>query len=125
MSSLPQPDSSAPLPADNEPVFQAPWEARAFAIVNQLATTAHTYSWTEWTDQFAEEIAIAEAEANNTSSYYERWVWACEKLLNAKGILEPQMIDRRVQELLIEQETTREHGNSHSSVASGNGEKLF
>ena len=122
MSSFPQPDPSAPLPAENEPVFQAPWEARAFAIVNQLAT-AHAYSWTEWTDQFAEEIAMA--EATDTSSYYERWVWACEKLLNAKGILDPQMIDRRVQELLIAQETAKEHENSHSSVASGNSEKLF
>ena len=64
--------NSSPLSAhskeNSEPVFQAPWEARAFALVNQL-TTEQVYSWSEWTDQFVEEISTAEAEAGNTSSY--------------------------------------------------------
>ncbi|MGD1853652.1 MAG: nitrile hydratase accessory protein [Leptolyngbyaceae cyanobacterium] len=94
--------------ADSEPVFQSPWEARAFAIVNQLAM-GHEYSWAEWTEQFSEEIAAAEVEATDTSSYYERWVRACEKLLTAKGILDPLMIDRRIQEILAERESTSEH----------------
>ncbi|NER80139.1 MAG: nitrile hydratase accessory protein [Leptolyngbya sp. SIO1D8] len=115
--SLSSPDSLSlsGLPEkDHEPAFQAPWEARAFAIVNQLATTQH-YSWAEWTDQFVGEIAAAEAEPANASSYYERWVQACEKLLIAKGILDAQSIDQKIKALLIEQEQN-EHQHRHASL---------
>ena len=99
---------SDPLQTDNEPVFQAPWEARAFAMVNQLANTQR-YSWSEWTDQFSQEISVAENEPTDTSSYYERWVRACEKLLVTKGILEPLAVDQRIEELLIEREAAVGH----------------
>lgn len=93
---------------ENEPLFQAPWEARVFAIVNQL-TTVNQCNWSEWTTQFATEISAAEAEATDTSSYYERWARACEKLLIAKEILDEQAIDQRIKELIIEQE--HQHGD--------------
>ncbi|MEO0432195.1 MAG: nitrile hydratase accessory protein [Cyanobacteria bacterium J06656_5] len=96
------------LQTDNELVFQAPWEARAFAIVNQLAN-AQEYSWSEWTEQFAEEISTAEHEPTDKSSYYERWVRTCEKLLITKGILNPVAIEQRIKELLIERESTIAH----------------
>ena len=102
---------SDPLPTENEPVFQAPWEARAFAMVNQLANSQE-YSWAEWTEQFAKEISIAENEPTDTSSYYERWVRACEKLLITKGILDSLTIEQRIEELLIERETAVGHGHS-------------
>lgn len=101
---------STSAPNEHEPVFQEPWEARAFAMVNQLAT-AQEYSWSEWTEQFAEEISAAEHEPTDTSSYYERWVRTCEKLLIAKGILDPLAIDQRIEELLMERETAVDHGD--------------
>ncbi len=103
---------SAPLQTDSEPVFQAPWEARAFAMVNQLAN-AQEYSWSEWTEQFATEISIAENEPTDTSSYYERWVRACEKLLIAKGILEPLAVEQRMERILSEREAAVEHSHLH------------
>ncbi|MEM9220738.1 MAG: nitrile hydratase accessory protein [Cyanobacteria bacterium P01_F01_bin.150] len=102
------PSQSASSQNDDEPVFQAPWKARAFAIVNQLANDQE-YSWSEWTEQFAEEIAEAEDDPSDTSSYYERWVRTCEKLLVTKGILNSQAIEQHVEELLIERETTADH----------------
>lgn len=108
-------DSNSPLAdpsqKDGEPVFQAPWEARAFAIVNQLAQ-AQEYSWSEWTEHFAREISAAEHEPTDTSSYYERWVRACEKVLIAKGILNPLAIEQRIKEFLIEREATIDHEHS-------------
>ncbi len=95
----------------SEPAFQAPWEARAFALVNQL-TAEQVYTRSEWTDQFVEEISAAEAEPGNTSSYYERWVQACEKLLLSKGILSVQSIEQRINDLLIEQENKHGHKSS-------------
>ncbi|MEM9807412.1 MAG: AsnC family transcriptional regulator [Cyanobacteria bacterium P01_D01_bin.56] len=63
----------------------------------------------EWTEQFSKEISIAENEATDTSSYYERWVRACEKLLITKGILEPLAVEQRIEEILIERSVAKEH----------------
>lgn len=52
---------------------------------------------------------MAEDDPTDTSSYYERWVRTCEKLLVTKGILNPQVIDQRIEELLIERETDVDH----------------
>lgn len=106
------PSSSNPVPnhpeGDNEPVFQAPWEAKAFALVNQLASAEH-WSWPEWTDAFAQEISAAESDATDTSLYYERWVKVCETLLIEKGILDADAVDRRIEALLSERETEHAH----------------
>lgn len=103
--------SQFPLPGQStqqdEPVFQAPWEARAFAIVNQLAATEH-YSWSEWTDFLVKEIAVTEQEAG-AQTYYEQWVNACEKLLTAKGLLEPGSVQQKIAELLAERELEHKH----------------
>ncbi|MEA5464683.1 nitrile hydratase accessory protein [Leptothoe sp. PORK10 BA2] len=112
--SLPQ-NSNSPLSDlaqnNSEPVFQAPWEARVFAMVHQLAN-AQKYSWSEWTEHFAEEISLAEQASTDMSSYYERWVRTCEKLLITKGILHPLAIDQRMEELLREHETAGTHGHN-------------
>lgn len=104
--------SQSPLPGQptqqDELVFQAPWEARAFAIVNQLAATEHC-SWSEWTDFLVKEIAVTEQEAPDTKTYYEQWVNACEKLLAAKGLLEPGSVQQRIAELLAERELEHKH----------------
>ncbi|MFE4105892.1 nitrile hydratase accessory protein [Almyronema epifaneia] len=101
-SSLPNPLPSTYLSAETEPVFQAPWEAKAFAIVNQLAATQR-YSWAEWTNCLVQETAAAEAEANDARTYYERWVDACQKLLIQKGILDADAIDQKMVELSSDQ----------------------
>lgn len=87
----------------HEPVFQAPWEARAFAIVNHLATSEH-YSWSEWTDYLVHEISVTEQTSPGSKTYYEQWVDACEKLLMAKGLLDSVLIDQKISELLAERE---------------------
>ena len=91
-----------------EPVFQAPWEAKVFAIVNQLAAD-QAYSWAEWTDQLADEVSAADMETADSGSYYEQWVYACEKLLTIKGVLSSQAIDCKVEELAIVQADDHSH----------------
>lgn len=97
--------------ASSEPVFQAPWEATAFAIVNQLASDRH-YTWAEWVNQLTQEIATAESNADDTRTDYARWVDACEKLLIDKGILDAQAIHQKIAELIHERETDHQHGPS-------------
>ncbi|MBE9077770.1 nitrile hydratase accessory protein [Romeria aff. gracilis LEGE 07310] len=91
-----------------EPVFQAPWQAHAFALVNQL-TAAKQCSWAEWTDYLANEISATEQVSPGSKSYYEQWVGACEKLLVAKGLLDPTAIDQKMTDLLAEREGEHQH----------------
>ncbi|MEM6432300.1 MAG: nitrile hydratase accessory protein [Cyanobacteria bacterium P01_D01_bin.115] len=107
------PSPQLPLAADghaaeDEPVFQAPWEAKAFAIVNQLAADRQ-YSWTEWNDQLVQEIATAESSATDSRTYYECWLQACEKLLIAKGLLDAPAIDQKVIDLAQEIAADHDH----------------
>jgi nitrile hydratase accessory protein len=110
MSTSPSDPTQIPgLPVeDDEPVFQAPWEARAFAIVNQLATAKY-YSWAEWTNYLVNEISASEQASPSSKTYYEQWVIACEKLLTAKGLLDSAAIDQKIAELLAECEAEHEH----------------
>ncbi len=102
-------NASFELPIDSEePVFQAPWEAHAFAIVNQLAAANH-YSWAEWTNYLVNEISAVEREAPGTKTYYEQWVAACEKLLIEKGLLEPEAVQQKISELQSTQATEHPH----------------
>lgn len=87
-----------------ELVFQAPWEAHAFALVNQLAA-ANYCSWSEWTEYLVNEIFTVERESPGSKTYYEQWVAACEKLLIEKNLLEPEVIQAKIAELLAAQQT--------------------
>lgn len=77
------------LPRDQRgPVFAAPWEATAFALVVNLAQAGH-YTWSEWVAYFSAELAAArdaELRGDATPSYYEHWLVAAEKLIVAKGL---------------------------------------
>lgn len=93
---------------EQEQVFSAPWEAKAFAIVNQLATLEHC-TWPEWTQYLSSEIAATEKVDPDSATYYEQWVMACEKLLADKGLLDTQAIDKKIHELVAEQEAEHHH----------------
>lgn len=91
-----------------EPVFNTPWEATAFAIVNQLANLEH-FTWPEWTQYLSSAIAATEKEAPGSTTYYEQWVMACEQLLADKGLLNAQAIDQKIDELVAAQATEHSH----------------
>ena len=72
-----------PWPSDEEgPVFDAPWQAQAFALAVKLSELGH-FSWTTWTATLAEEIARADArgDPDDGSAYYHHWVAALEGLV--------------------------------------------
>lgn len=106
---------SAPIPPspgvpneDYDPVFNAPWEAKAFAIVNQLAALKHC-TWSEWTQYLSSEITATEKRDPGSITYYTQWVIACEKLLADKGLLAAQDIDKKLDEIVAEQDAHHEH----------------
>jgi nitrile hydratase accessory protein len=101
-STRPEADLGA-LPAllrDEEgPVFKAPWEAQAFAMTLTLHTRG-VFSWREWADALAAELAAAAArgEPDDGSHYYEHWLAALEKLAAGKKLVAEQELERRVDE---------------------------
>jgi nitrile hydratase accessory protein len=84
------------LPADETvPVFAAPWEASAFAMVLALHR-AGRFEWREWVELLAQEIGSSEPDPTG-ALYYERWTRALEKLLGRLGLLTEEEIDARSQ----------------------------
>jgi nitrile hydratase accessory protein len=88
------------LPRDAQgPVFQAPWEAQAFAMAVKLHERG-VYAWSEWAAALAEELAAAAArgEPDDGTHYYEHWLAALEKLVHRKQVVTHEELDRRADE---------------------------
>ena len=69
-------------PAD-EPVFEAPWEAEAFALAVHLNERG-VFTWDEWTRTLAEEIHRPDA---GPRTYYQHWLAALERLAAKKNLI--------------------------------------
>ncbi len=96
-------------PDENSPVFQAPWEAQAFAIVVRLHDAGH-FTWAEWTTQLGDEIKDAQraGDPDLGQTYYRHWVAALEKLVLRKQLLQP--VDLRLRQIEIAAQPTS-HGH--------------
>lgn len=70
------------LPRDGDgPVFAEPWEAQAFAMAVRL-NEAGVFGWGEWAATLGTELA-----AQPGRPYYESWLAALERLVEAKGLM--------------------------------------
>ena len=89
MASDRAPDLPA-LPRDEAgaPVFQAPWEAQAFAMAVRLHEAGH-FTWAEWADRLAQAITRAQAagDPDRGDTYYHHWLAALESLVAEKGLV--------------------------------------
>ena len=84
------------FPTDEDgPVFQAPWQAHAFALVVELVD-AGQFSWQEWAAALGQQLhsAAGEGLAEDGSHYYHHWVAALEQLLNTKHITQLAQLTR-------------------------------
>jgi nitrile hydratase accessory protein len=99
------------IPRDGEgPVFRAPWEAQAFAMAVKLHEAGH-FTWREWADRLAAEIAAARArgERDDGTRYYHYWLAALEKLVADKGLVGPAELEQRA-EAWVEAAKRTPHG---------------
>ena len=70
------------LPKDADgPVFAEPWEAQAFAMAVKL-NEAGVFGWGEWAETLGAELKAAPQRP-----YYESWLAALERLVEAKGVM--------------------------------------
>ena len=75
------------MPRDADgPVFDAPWEAQAFAMTLALHERG-LFTWVEWAEALATQIAAAQAagDPDTGSTYYRHWLAALESLVARKG----------------------------------------
>ena len=86
------------LPRDQDgPVFKEPWEAEAFALALRLHERG-LFTWTEWAETLAEEIARAQqaGDPDLGDTYYQHWLAALERLVQAKGVVsQTELTERR------------------------------
>lgn len=84
------------LPVDTgEQIFQAPWEARAFAMVVDMSQRG-LFEWGEFRDLLIDEIAHADAapepQSGSGETYYLHWLAAAERLMQAKGYVSGKLL---------------------------------
>ena len=77
------------------PAFREPWEAQAFALAVTLRERG-VFSATEWAATLGDEIKRAQAagDLDTGETYYHHWLAALERLVAAKGVADPQLLER-------------------------------
>jgi nitrile hydratase accessory protein len=76
------------LPRDADgPVFEAPWQAHAFAMTLSLHERG-VFTWPEWANALSVEIRSAQqaGDADRGDTYYLHWLKALEGLVASKGV---------------------------------------
>lgn len=88
-----------PVPVEDPdgPTFEAPWQARAFAIaVAYCAERGHDFA--AFQDHLIQQLSAADTDdllADVEGGYYECWLAGLETFLVEEGALEPAAIDDR------------------------------
>ncbi len=111
--SLPDLKSLPELPLDEDgPVFNAPWQAQAFALAVSLHEQG-IFSWQEWAEQLGKTIATARAQGDPDlgNTYYEHWLATLENITADKGLASPDILAERKKR--VHEEHQRLHGNEH------------
>jgi len=70
---------------DGEPVFEQPWQAKAFAMVVEL-NRKEVFSWKEWAGGLSDNIRDYEASDQmiDGDTYYRLWLKTLEELVRRK-----------------------------------------
>jgi len=90
-------DDLPSLPRDEHgPVFNQPWEAKAFALAVRLSE-AGCFTWSEWVKFFSHEIRAAQerGDPDMGDTYYQHWLFALERICAAKGLVGDEDMRRR------------------------------
>lgn len=94
--------SANPPQENDELVFEAPWQARAFSLVVTLHREG-LFEWNEFQSRLIEQVRAGafEEEGEGTNSetvYYRQWIAAFEQLLADKQLFDNETIERRALE---------------------------
>jgi nitrile hydratase accessory protein len=72
-------------PGADEPVFEEPWQATAFAMTVALHERG-VFSWSEWAETLGAELKSGDA-------YYDCWLRALERVAAERGLAGTAEVD--------------------------------
>lgn len=93
-------ETGAPVDGD-DPTFDAPWQARAFATVVSLHREG-LFEWNEFQARLIETVEAAEGDedaalaAADETNYYEHWLTAAASLLEDVGAVDGDELAARI-----------------------------
>ena len=111
-------------PGEDDVVFEAPWQARAFALTVALRREGD-FPWEAFQTRLIEELDDAEGhagasiEAEETeAAYYRAWLAAVERLLLEEDVLKDEELAERVTAFASGERDASEfvvgdHGHAH------------
>jgi len=81
---------------EDGPVFNAPWEAQAFALVVRLQEQG-VFTWQEWGEALSRSIATAREQGDPDlgNTYYQHWLATLENMTLEKGLATPDILKER------------------------------
>ena len=112
-------------PGEDDVVFDAPWQARAFALTVALRRD-DDFPWEAFQTRLVEELEESEREPELTAdaenveaTYYEAWLAAVERLLLEENVLDDEELAERVGAFASGERDASEfvvgdHGHGHS-----------
>lgn len=115
---VPELEGAAAIPRSNgEPMFDAPWQSRAFGMVVSLHQ-AGFFPWDEFKTLLIDEIdSSGITETCDPAVYYRQFTAAFMRLLEARGIFSLDELELRTIEekrlALHEDEHADDHGHGH------------
>jgi nitrile hydratase accessory protein len=90
--------TDAPEPGEDAPTFDAPWQARVFALAVAL-TDEHdvaALTWREFQSRLVAEVDADREAGDPEVAYYRQWLAALEQALVERGVLDPGELAARV-----------------------------
>lgn len=76
----------------DEPVFEEPWQAQAFAMTVAMNERG-LFEWPQWAEHLGKQISI-----DPNTPYWVHWMKALEDLMEKLGIADTQAINQRTQQ---------------------------
>ena len=98
-------------PWEETPTFEAPWQARAFALAIAL-TDEDDLPWLEFQTRLVEEVDASPPDEGDDpeSVYYRQWLAALERLLVERDLLDSGELRERVADFESGDRDAREFG---------------
>lgn len=94
-------------PEEDERVFRAPWEARAFAIAVALVEAGFC-SW----EEFRQRLIMAINREGASEDYYRNWLRALQSLLHDKGTVTTEEIAQEIAILVANPPHPKPHSHA-------------
>ena len=87
-------DLVVPPGGREQPVFEEPWQASAFALAVHLSERG-AIPWSEWSAALGREVQAAAGDPAQVDAYFQLWLRALERICAAKGMVDPAEIRER------------------------------